>query len=141
MSKVYSPDVITFKYAGIDVAVGLGKSDFLEITKSEDDWTTTVGIGGEVVFNKIPGGVTVLKATLLQTSAANSILSAYHAASRLIEGGGPAPLVYEDRLGSSKGISTGAVIQKMPDEKFGKEADDVVWMFIAADLVRNVGGH
>jgi hypothetical protein len=141
MSTVYAPDVITFKFASIDVAVGLGEGDFLDIAKAADDWTTTVGIGGDVVFNKIPGGVTIIKATLLQTSSANILLTAYHLASRLIEGGGPAPLLYEDRLGTSKGIDTAAVIQKMADEKFGKEAKDVTWAFISAGLARIVGGH
>lgn len=141
MATVYSPDVITFKFAAIDVAQGLGTGDFLEVAKAEDDWTWTKGIGGDIVFNRIPGGVTIIKATLLQTSAANILLSAYHEATKHVEGGGPAPLIYADRLGTSKGIDTSAVIQKIPDEKFGKEAGDVVWAFIAANLARVVGGH
>lgn len=141
MATVFGPDVITCKYAGIDLTQGIGKGGFIEISKSEDDWTVTHGLGGDAVLNKIPGGSTIVKVTLLQTSSANILMSAYHAASRAIDGGGPAPFVYKDRLGNSEGIETDAVIQKMPDEKFDKEVDDVTWAIICPALKRVVGGH
>ncbi len=139
-STVYSAQAITFSVAGLDVANGLGKDVFLEIEQEGDDYTYTQGLDGEGVFSLVPGGPTRLKATLLQTAAGNGVLTALHKAS-LLAGGLTYPIYWEDRKGTSKGISAAGVIAKLPNEKFGKEADENVWEFILHDPERLVGGH
>jgi Protein of unknown function (DUF3277) len=139
-NTVYAPDVVTFNFAAIDCTNGLGTDTFLEITEENEVFTGKVGLDGETVFSHQPRGFTRIKASYLQTSKTNALLSAYHLASELA-GGLPAPLSYEDRKGTSKMVANSAVITKLPDEKFGKEADNVTWEFLVAQGERFVGSH
>jgi hypothetical protein len=139
-STVWAGYVWTFNFAGIDCTQGLGKGGFLEITQEEESVTTVVGLDGEVAFNQKPQGVTRIKATYLQTSKTNALLSAYYNASQAADGL-PGPLAYEDRKGTSKMVGVAAMLTKLPDEKVGAEADDVTWEFIVGPNVRFVGSH
>jgi hypothetical protein len=139
-STVYSGQAITFSVATISIANGLGKDVFLEIEQEGDDFSYVQGLDGEGVHNLIASGPTNLKVTLLQTAAGNGILSGLHIASRAA-GGLTYPIAWEDRKGTSKGVSVAGVIKKFPAEKFGKEADEYVWEFILHDPERFVGGH
>jgi hypothetical protein len=139
-SSVYCGYVVTFEFAGIDCTEGTGKGGFLEITQDEESVTAVVGISGETVFNQKPQGTTTIKATYLQTSKTNSLLSAYYNASQAADGL-PGPLTYEDRKGTSKLVAVAAMLKKLPDEKFDGEAGDVTWEFIVASPARNVGSH
>lgn len=140
-STTYSADAWTFNVAGIPIETGKGKDEFLKIEQQDDDFSYTAGLDGEGVFNQMPNNFTKVTLTLLQTSAGNAILSALHIASKLTPGGQPAPLFIEDRLGTSKMLSSAAIILKMPDETAGKEADVITWEFGVHDPDRYVGSH
>lgn len=137
---VYSVDVITFNFAGIDLADGMGKGGFLKITQPDPNWTYTKGIGKEAAFNHKSTGAVEIEVTFLQTAKQNALLSAYHILSEAANGL-PAPLFYEDRKGSSKIVGTDAVLTQMPDENLGDEADDITWKFIVHAPQRFVGQH
>jgi hypothetical protein len=140
-STVYSADAWTFNYATLPIENGKGKDEFLKIEQQDDDFSYTPGLDGEGVFNQLMNNFTKVTLTLLQTSAGNALLSAIHIISRNTEGGQPAPLFIEDRLGTSKLLSSAALIFKMPDETAGKEADVTVWVFGVHDPNRFVGSH
>src|SRR5262245_20468994 len=97
-ATVHSIDVTTFTFAGMDCAEGMGADGFLKITQPDPNWTYTPGISGEGTFNHKPTGAVEIEVTLLQNSATNAKLSAYHLASEAA-GGLPAPIFYEDRKG------------------------------------------
>jgi hypothetical protein len=139
-STVYSPDVLTCTFAGINIAQGLGKGGFLKITQPDPNWTYTPGIGGEGVFNHKATRQIEVEVTLLQTSEANALLSAYHIASEAADGL-PGIFYFEDRKGTSKIASPDAVLEKLPDESYGEEADDVTWKIIVHAPQRFVGSH
>ncbi len=139
-STVYSLDAVTATFGGIDLNNGAGKGGFMKITQDEDNWTYTPGIGGEAVFNHKPTKSVTVEVTLLQTSKANALLSAFFIASEAA-GGTPAPFFFEDRKGSSKMVATDSVLTKLADENYNEEADDVTWKMILHSPQRFVGQH
>lgn len=140
-STTHSLDVITFTFAGINCAKGMGKDGFLTISEQEDTVTYTKGLDGEGVFNVMPPGATLITARFLRTSETNALLSAYYNASKLAEGGLPAPIYYEDRKGTSKLVGASAMITKQPDENLNAEVEDVEWTFLVHAPERFVGSH
>lgn len=140
-NSTYSADAWTFNYAGIPIESGKGPDEFLASAAEGDSVTLTTGLDGESVFNIMPNGGRKVTLTLLFTSKGNAILSAYKLASDKVEGGLPAPLFAEDRLGTTKEGSAAAMITKMPDWKAAKEAGVVVWEFLCADSDAFIGSH
>lgn len=139
--KTYSADAWTFNYAGLAVESGKGPDEFLKSEHVDAESTMTVGLDGSTVFNQIKNKSRKMTLTLLATSKGNAVLSAYYNAHRRTEGGLPAPLFVEDRLGTTKEISSAAVIEFMPDFAAGKEAGVIVWSFLVADAETFVGSH
>ena len=139
-STVYSADAVTLTLGGLQVESGRGPDEFLRIEQQEDDFTYTAGIDGEGVFSKQNNRFTLVTITLMQTSAGNGVLSALHNASKLL-GGSPMPIYVEDRNGTSKLVSSAALIMKTPDETYAKEAGTVDWVVGVHDPERFVGGH
>jgi hypothetical protein len=140
-NTTYSGDAWTLNYAGLSLESGKGPDEFLNSEHLADEVTLVVGIDGESVFNIIKNTSRKVTVTFLYTSKANALLSAYYNVHRKTEGGLPAPLYLEDRLGTTKEISSSAMIAYMPDFKAGKEAGVVAWEFMLADADTFVGSH
>lgn len=141
VSTTYSADAWTFNYALMTLESGKGPDEFLKSTQVNEEVTLTVGLDGEGVFNIIKDVSRRVSLTFLYTSKGNAQLSAYLLASRKVEGGLPAPLYCEDRLGTTKQGSLAAMIVKMPDFAAAKEAGVVVWEFLCFDADAFVGSH
>jgi len=139
-STVYSGDAITFTFAAMQIESGRGPDEFLRVEQQNDDVSYAAGLDGEGVFNELLDRHTLVTCTLMQTSAGNNLLSAYHVASKKA-GVLPAPIYVEDRKGNSLFVSDAAVIKKTPDMTFGKESDVVTWEFLVHDPESFVGGH
>ena len=140
---VYSANAITFNLATQSIESGRGPDEFLKIEQQDDDFSHTQGLDGEGCWNELNGGggsYTIITVTLLQTAAGNGVLWAIHEASKLA-GGLPVPLYVADRKGTSKLVSTDAMILKTPDETFAKEAGTTVWTIGCVPDVRITGGH
>lgn len=140
-NSTYSADAWTFNYATLKIESGKGTDEFLKSEQINEEVTLTTGLDGESCFNIIKDTSRKVTLTLLFTSKGNAVLSAYLTASRKIEGGLPAPLYCEDRLGTTKEVSKSAMIVKMPDWTAAKEAGVVVWEFLCADSDAFVGSH
>jgi len=139
-STAYSAAAITFTLATLDLMKGIGADTVLEIDQEGETVTYAQGLDGEGVFSFHPGGGTRVKLTLMQTSAANQVLTALYTTSMANEGL-LYPCYWQDRKGTSSGIGASAAITKLPPEKFGKEADTNTWEIIVHDPARIVGGH
>lgn len=139
-STVYSADAVTLVAGGLTVESGRGPDEFLRIEQQEDDFTYQAGIDGEGVHSFSKNTHTLVTVTLMQTSAGNDVLSALHNASKLA-GGSPVPIYVEDRNGNSKLVSSAAVITRMPNETYAREAGTVEWIFSVHQPERHVGGH
>ena len=140
-NTTYSGDAWTLNYGGLQLESGKGKDSFLKSEHRAEEVTLFVGIDGESVFNIIKDTSRKVSVTFLFTSKANSLLSTYYNAHRKTEGGLPAPLFLEDRLGTTKEISSAAMIAFMPDFEAGKEAGEITWEFILADADTFIGSH
>jgi hypothetical protein len=140
-NSTYSADAWTFNYATLVIESGKGTDEFIKSEQQNEEVTLTTGLDGESVFNIMKDTSRKITLTLLFTSKGNATLSAYLTASRKVEGGLPAPLYIEDRLGTTKELSGAAMITKMPDFAAAKEAGVVVWEFLAADSDAFVGSH
>lgn len=137
-AKRYSADDYTFLLAKQKVDSGRGPDTFLTVAQQEDSVTYSVGLDGEGVFNFIPGRPVLVTLTVMQTSAANALLTALHIASEAA-GGLLYPCEGQDSRGTSKIISEACAITKLPDETFGKEAGTVDWAIIVHNPLRAVG--
>lgn len=139
-STVYSGNAVTLSLAGLLIESGRGTDEFVKIEQQGDDFSHSSGLDGEGVWNELLDKYTLVTVTLMQTAAGNGVLWAIHQASRVL-GGAPVPLYIEDRKGASKLVSTDALIIKMPDETWGKEAGTTVWTIGCNPDIRVVGGH
>jgi hypothetical protein len=140
-NTTYSGDAWTLNYAGMSLESGKGKDSFLKSEHINDEVTIFTGIDGESVFNIIKDTSRKVSVTFLFTSKANALLSAYFNVHRKTEGGLPGPLYLEDRLGTTKELSSAAMIAFMPDFEAGKEAGEVTWEFLLADADTFIGSH
>ena len=139
-ATAFSASAVAFTLAGLDIMKGIGPDTVLEVDQEGETVTYAQGLDGEGVFSFHPGGGTRAKVTLMQTSAANQLLSALYTAS-MAAGGLLYPAYWADGKGTSSGVGASAAITKLPPEKWGKEADVNVWEIIVHDPVRVAGGH
>lgn len=139
-NTVYSANALTLSMALQLIESGRGPDEFLKIEQQSDDFSHTAGLDGESAWNELLDKYTIITVTLLQTAAGNGVLWAIHQASKL-GGGLPSPLFIADRKGTSKLVSTNAMILKNADETYAKEAGTTVWLIGCDPDVRVVGGH
>jgi hypothetical protein len=140
-NSTYSGDAWTLNYGGLQLESGKGPDEFISSEHIAEERTLTVGIDGESCFNIIIDTSRKISVTFMFTSKANALLSTYFNVCRKTEGGLPAPLYLEDRLGTTKEISSAAMIAFMPDFKAAKEVGTVTWEFLAADADTFIGSH
>ncbi len=139
-STVYSANAVTLNFSGLNIESGRGPDEFLKIEQQADDFSHAAGIDGEGVWSEMLDKYCLVTITLMQTASGNGVLWAIHKASMLL-GGSPSPIYVEDRKGTSKLASPTALITKMPDEAWGKEAGTTVWVIGVDNPTRVVGGH
>lgn len=140
-STTHSANAWTLNYGGLQLESGKGPDEFISSDHIAEERTLITGLDGESVFNIIVDTSRKISVTFMYTSKANALLSAYYNVDRKTEGGLPAPLYLEDRLGTTKEISSSAMIAFMPDFKVAKEAGTVTWVFLAADADTFLGSH
>lgn len=140
-STVYSLKKLTFSYGGYSVDSGRADDgDVVIIEQENDDVGYKQGPDGEGVFYDMAPGATFVTLRLMQTSAANAVLSAMASVAKAL-GGAPAPLMISNAGGTGKLISTAAVIAKRPDETFAQEPGAYEWRFICHDPNRLVNSN
>jgi hypothetical protein len=140
-SSVYSLNKVAFSYGGYTIDSGRADDgDVIVIEQENPDFAYKAGPDGEGVFWETPPGATRVTLRLMQSSAANAVLSALHAVAKALRGA-PAPLAVSDGGGTGKLVSPAAVIEKLPDETYAVEPGATEWVFLCHQPLRLVNSH
>lgn len=123
------------------VSSGLSSSDdAIQFKRSEDSYTKTVGLTGEVVrsrqYNK--SGECIIK--VMKTSMLNDYLSGLHQLD-MQNNGGVIPIMAKHYDSLTTIATAYAWIRKPPDYNIGKEVGEVEWTLDCADLDEFFGGE
>ena len=129
-AKVHSLKKLVFNYGGYTVDSGRADDgDVVVIEQENDDYGYKQGPDGDGVFFEQAPGATFVTLRMMQTAAANAVLSAMSSVAKAL-GGAPAPLTISNANGTGKLISAAAVIAKKPDETWAQEPSVYEWRFI-----------
>lgn len=130
----YNPNDILIDFDGGDLTAGIAKGVFVKVSRTSDQFTTSVGSRGEVTRVESNDKTGTVVITLKRSSAANNILSA-KLAQKVV-----GPLLVKD-LGGSELVHGGeAWVVKYADIEESNEDTDRVWTLAVADLEVVVGG-
>lgn len=135
----YDPASVTVVFAG-KILDGYADGTFVSIERNSDSWALKVGADGKgtrVRTNDRSGKVTL---TLMQSSAANDILSGLASADELT-GKAAAPLLVRDGSGRTVAAAATAWIVKPAPAEFSKEASTRAWVFETDILTPFIGGN
>ncbi len=136
--KNYDPKDILLIVAGSPVT-GLAEGTFVVAARNNDTFTTASGADGEPAraqSNDKSGTITI---TLLQTSAANDVLSAAHALDER-QGDGVFPVLIKDLNGTTLVQAETAYVAKPADVEYGREIAEREWVIATPELNIFAGG-
>ena len=134
----YDPKEIIVNVNG-QIITGFSE-DVVTVSRAEDAIIDEIGADGEVVrilSNDRRGDIRI---SLLNTSAANLILSVLANADELT-GGSVFPVLIKDNRGNDLHAGAECWIQKQPEVIYNKTSAPRVWIIRCADLRMVVGGH
>lgn len=138
--KDYSLDRVSCNFAGVPIESGYGEGAAIKIEKAEPSFGTKKGADGTIVRFKIGGKLYKVTITLMQTAAGNQILSAINQADEASDNGvGIAPMLIEDRNGTSLHAFSHAWIEQAPAVEYNTEPTNREWIFAAVAAVANIG--
>ena len=137
--KTIDPFKVVTTFGG-NIISGYADGTFLNISRPEDMFVTTVGANGEVVRVKSNNTMTEITLTLLQSSLSNDILSGIAVLDE-ISNLGVLPFAVKDLSGLTTFFAGDAWIKKFPDQEFGKEAQNREWVFTSAQSLIFIGGN
>lgn len=138
-SKVYNSDEVSVVFGSVSMSEK-GLDEFCTVEQLEKDYTTTEGVGGDVVFNRTNSKLCRVTVRLLQTSRVNKLLSEIRAADLASGNGVFEALTVRDRLGNDLHTSSEAKIEGPPSSSYSKEAGELEWSFLAPMDLHH-GGH
>ena len=140
-AKVHSLRKLIFQFGGYTVDSGRADDgDVVVIEQTNDDYGYKQGPDGDGVFYELAPGATIVTLRMMQTAAANAVLSAMSSVAKAA-GGLPAPLFVSNANGTGKLISASAVIAKKPDETWAQEPGAYEWRFIVHAPTRLVNSN
>lgn len=137
--KTYDPAALIITFRGL-VIDGFGEDSVVKIARQEETWKLKNGTTGETCRSRNRNRSGTVEMTLLQSSAANDLLSQVMAQDELL-GTGVGPLMVKDSLGTTFVHGDGCFLEKPADPEFSKEVGDRVWKVIVPDMDMFVGGH
>lgn len=143
-SKVYNANEITLNIAGalISEIGGWADGEFLRVEMDSDAVLDVVGTDGEVAAGKSNDKRGTLTLSLLQTSAANDVLSALYNLQQARPGlVGAGPLYARDRQGRTTLRAPACWIAKPPDISLDRTATARAWKIRVGELDRFDGGN
>lgn len=140
--KVYDGDQVTVNFSGLPIESGYADGEFVRIEQENPSFGAVQGTDGEVARFKTNQSLTRVTIILMQTSAANALLSALlnvdQAASN---GAGVAPILIRDRQGLSVFAAPEAWIEGPPAVAYGREPGAREWAIMCANPKRFDGGN
>jgi len=137
--KTYDAKAVCVIVGG-QIMSGFSDGDMVSIERNEDTFTLQVGTDGESTRSKTNNKSGRFTISLMQTSAANALLTAI---AKLDEVGnaGAVPVLVKDNSGSSVYAASQAWLVKPPVGEFGREAAAREWVFECGDLEWSEGGN
>jgi hypothetical protein len=115
-------------FMGIGVSTGFDEDDFLDMEPEAETFGHKVGADGEVARFRNNNRVNKLTLKLLQTSVANSLLSAIANLDQNTPGGaGIGPCLIQDLQGTTLFAAQFCWISKRPKRTFGREVKTREW--------------
>lgn len=140
--KIWDLGRFVIVLAGIPVTGGFGPDDVLKVEKTMPGFTTKQGADGSVARSKTYNGHAKFTLTLLQTSAANALLSAQYALDLASDNGaGVGVLSLKDLSGATLYFARSSWIADSPNPTFGREANTREWVIECSDLTQFEGGN
>lgn len=121
---------------------GYQNGEGITIEHATDAFTKVVGIDGKVTRNKVLDRSARITIKLMQSSAANALLSVVYLADRAASNGaGVAPFTITDQNGSSVFFAAEAWIARAPEVSLDQEVSVREWIFDVAFLDEFHGGN
>ena len=138
MAKTYDPKDYSIIVGG-HIVEGFADGTFINVARNEDTWALSVGAGGEGARAKSNNKSGTVVLTLMQTSRSNSVLSGFHNADEL-NNGGQVPVLIKDNNGDTVAEATTAWVRKPADIERAKEISNTEWTLETDKLIMLVGG-
>lgn len=139
--RTYDAGEVQIIVAGVTVE-GFADGDFITIEDDEDAFSLQIGTDGEGARSKTNNRGGTMTISTLQTSAANTLLSALHNLDRNSPGGaGIGPFLCKDGSGNAIYAAEKSWIQKRPSATFGREAQAREWLVRTNNLKSNDAGN
>lgn len=138
-TKTYSPVDVAVIYGGAIIS-GFADGTFITVSRDEDAFMKKVGADGEVARARNANRSGSVTLTLLQSSASNDVMAAFHAADSL-SSGAALPLLIKDNSGRTLVAADAAWVKKEPDITRSKEIETVEWVLDCGQIVSFIGGH
>ena len=123
--KTYNPKELTMAL-GNHIAGGYAEDSFITIDPNGDGITKKVGCDGEIVRSVSPDDTSIVKLSVLQTSATNSWLQERFNQDRET-GDGMFPILIKDLKGGMVFSAESAWVAKPASRGYGKEASNREW--------------
>jgi len=140
-AKVYDPKSVVIVFGPV-LVTGFADGTFLSVDFNEDAFSLQMGTDGEGTRSKTNNESATITFTLMQSSQANTLLSALHGLDLLSPSGdGIVPLLIKDLNGDSLYSAETAWIRKRPTSEFGREAGPREWTIETDNLAAVVGGN
>lgn len=140
-TSTYDPSTVVVTFGELRLE-GFSDGTAIKVERSEDRYSTKVGLDGEGARTRNNNRGGTVEVTLLQTSLSNAALSNK---AQLDDDSPtplpPEPLTVKDLNGNSLHHASNAWIQKTPASEYAKEAGDRTWIFGTANLRNYDGGN
>ena len=125
--KIYDADQVTLSCFGFNVDSGLADGEFCALEREMSHRSAKSGTDGEVVVSKNNSKLATLHIKVMQTSDANTKLSAIlELDRRKSNGAGVGKFILRDRSGTALHSGT-CWIQDVPGSTFAREATEREW--------------
>lgn len=138
MAKTYDPKDYSLIVGG-HIVEGFADGTFINASRNEDTWALSVGADGEGARAKSNNKSGTFVITLMHTSRSNTVLSGFHNADEL-NNGGQVPVLLKDNNGDTVIEATTAWVRKPADVERGKEISNTEWTLETDKMTMLVGG-
>lgn len=137
--KTYDSKQVSIVFGGFLLS-GFAEDRMVTVQRSSETWSKKTGTDGEVTRSKSNDKSGEVTFHLMQTAAANAVLSGLAIADELTNAG-VVPLLVKDNSGASLFAAAEAWITKPPEAEFAKEAGSREWVIHCAEIEWFEGGN
>ena len=138
--KLYDPASVVMLFGGIPMG-GFSEGTFISAAQNAESFSLFVGVNGEAARSLTNNQSGRIELTLLQSSASNDVLSAFHAADLVAPRGISVGAVQvKDLNGRVLMLANTSWITKFPEISFSSGVGSFSWTIETDRMIFNVGG-